>query len=441
MQIQTTRTTETSAVQTTPSVPPPRYLIEVVASAADQFVAFACGALASRAARHRSPARLLASSPSLVEQFGREWVVARGGCREVVMTLSGGVSGDSALDSCHEVHVRMGLSPTLGVVGHVMLEMTAHYFDRSKLVGCIGSGETARRIQQPPGAGGGAAPSRGSRGQGSHMEIGKERLLMTRTRTTGVLIDIVDGRGSVVRNLFPGDGTTDTRWLNTSVYSNSRWLVLLNSGEIILWRLWLPNESEESNGNPLFTEECCAKIKLGYKPYLSAALCEHDPDVLLMADMGDPFLRHVDLKESFNQGAIVLKKDPVPISLPTNNIISVLGGDPICAFTQGCTTQIYHFHNTSTNRAHTIEGVVRVLGGNLIAVCTYGPTPELSVIRTSDDLFTPSIGVPFQRSFDTGGSAIVMSVTDMLPCSSVVTRYAITDAETDTLLALIKYHQ
>ncbi|KAH3722849.1 hypothetical protein Pelo_18446 [Pelomyxa schiedti] len=242
----------------------------------------------------------------------------------------------------------------------------------------------------------------------------------------------------------------DRWWFSTSVYSNSRWIVLLNSAEMILWSLRLCNDSEECERNPLLTEDSCKKIKLGHKPYLEVALCEHDPDVLLMADMPDPFLRHVDLKESFNKGVIVFKKDPVPISLPRNRIKSVLGGDPICVISRGDTTQIYRIHNTSTNMTRTIQGNVRLLGRSLIAVTpdTRHPT-EFKVFHTSD-LDTPCIAVPLQRPVSV---ACVMKAINWLPCGvvvwecptptsdSVVTRYAITDALTDTLLADIKYNQ
>ncbi|KAH3759204.1 hypothetical protein Pelo_8932 [Pelomyxa schiedti] len=92
---------------------PPRVALDVVVSAVDQFITFACGALIART-RALSPARLLIASPSIIEQLGREWVVCC--CREVVFTVSGGIKGGTARDLDHEAHVWMRLSPTLGVV-------------------------------------------------------------------------------------------------------------------------------------------------------------------------------------------------------------------------------------------------------------------------------------------------------------------------------------
>ncbi|KAH3705981.1 hypothetical protein Pelo_19471 [Pelomyxa schiedti] len=99
---------------------PPRVTLDVVISAADQFVAFACGSIVSRT-RAQSPARLLAASPSMVEQCGREWVVR--GCRDVVFTL---IRNERLFEEYLEVHVWMELSPTLGVVACWVRGATSH---------------------------------------------------------------------------------------------------------------------------------------------------------------------------------------------------------------------------------------------------------------------------------------------------------------------------
>ncbi|KAH3731951.1 hypothetical protein Pelo_17219 [Pelomyxa schiedti] len=418
---------------------PPQFRVDVIISAADQFIAFACGSVVART-RQMSPSRTLAASPTLVEQFGREWVVC--GCRDVVFTIRAGGSTEHAArdrNSDHQLQVWMSLSPTLGVVRSVhFVTLDARPV---QLVGCIAgsSRETARRIQQE-------WPS------GSGVVEDTSRLLMT-TGFMGTLVDIVDGRGSGVRNLAPGDGSRDPRWVNTYVFCNSRWVVLLNSAEMTLWRLWLCRGDDEK----LFTEECRAKISLS-SSFLDVSFSEVDPNVLLVAvpkpdgaEEREIFLWHVELNESFKQKSIVLKTEAVLVPFPPKWPIIVLGGSPICVVMRGSNTRIHYIHNTITNETHTIEGSVLPVLGNLLSV---GPTTTCTP--------TTEFSIPFQRrvpvvpphtTTDDYGS-VTMKATTLQRCgifvwefcgsppsTQILAKHAITDAQTDTLLAFITCHK
>ncbi|KAH3722848.1 hypothetical protein Pelo_18445 [Pelomyxa schiedti] len=419
---------------------PPRVALDVVVSAVDQFITFACGSLIART-RAQSPARLLVASPSIIEQFGREWVVCC--CREVVFTVSGGIKGGTARDLDHEAHVWMRLSPTLGVVRSGVFETFGESDGDNRLVGFIGEPEI-----QP----GESSVS----GKDHPIGTGKERMVMMRRVDGGVLVDLVDGRGSEVKNLFPGDGTLDpiVGGYNTRVYCNRRWIVLMNYKEI---RLWNTTHSE-----------ALSQIELDCQCTLGVTFCKKDPDVLLVVHtdfLKGSVLWHIDLKESFQQSSIVLKKEPVPLPLALNQATIVLGGDPICVFSQGDTSQCQHMHNTSTNSTLDIQGSLHVVGTNTLALgrClklfTRTSTSEFQVFNTSD-INTPLIVFPFERqipcSTATADSGSITTVTMLLPCGIVVwectvppksatmtvaARYMITDAETDTLVAFMTYHR
>ncbi|KAH3763981.1 hypothetical protein Pelo_4165 [Pelomyxa schiedti] len=267
----------------------------------------------------------------MVARFGREWVVC--GCREVVFSafLKTGVF----------MHMWMCVSPTLGVVRSVQFATFRGPFN---VDGCIGSRETARRIQPEEGA---AACSGGDGGgRRGCCDVG---LLMRSDEHGMTLLDIMDGKD---------------RWsVRPWVKCNSRWLVVVDSVSLIMWRLWGGNNDADC-GN-LFTEECREETRLDRSP-VACKFHGNDPDVMLLVvgKSNQPnqdcqhrryFLWQVDLKESFNHRAVVFKKPPVRLPRHLKHYSEVFGGDPICVVSVLPGTSI-DIHNTTTNQTCHVKG-------------------------------------------------------------------------------------
>ncbi|KAH3762770.1 hypothetical protein Pelo_5383 [Pelomyxa schiedti] len=329
----------TITTHTSPTGPQPPEVVRQI-SAARQCVAFLCGTLVART-RARSPGRLLAVSPLLVEQFGRDWVVRE--CRDAAFTVD--VGGGVCL------HCIVWVSLTLGVVGSVQFATAGP--ERCQLVGCVGS-------SRGTGMGWGVAPGVGPSGCCC-------RLLMTRThRDSGVnSVDVVDGTRLGGEKLVP--------W----------WIVLMEASEITLWKLWSAHEQDGADCE-LDTEETCIKILLDTHP-LCHTLHENDPDVLLMTvGNSEVLLWHIDLKESFCKRAIVFKSDHIPVPFGK----TVLGGDPICT-AQSVEADKFHIHNSRTHQTTAIKGGFYPLSGHLFSVWNSTEDYNKVLVFCTADLISP----------------------------------------------------
>ncbi|KAH3714406.1 hypothetical protein Pelo_19084 [Pelomyxa schiedti] len=419
--------------------PPPRptnrpITLDAVIQAADQFVAFACGSIVSRT-RVQSPARLLAASPSLVGQFGREWVLR--GCRDVVLTVN--VNYMPEVSKYDQAHVWMCVSPTLGVVRSAQFgtsDTTEH-----QLIGHIGW-DCESSTTATPAAELRAHNNKELLGAGRSDRSGGDRLVAVKGFVPqGVSIDVVDGSGSVVENLREARfSLEDHRYCCTS-----KWLVLIVKVEMTLWKL--------SDG----PQRTSVKINLeGHVHDLVPH--ESDPDLLIMpfSNSTGLFLWHIDLKKSFAQREIVPRRDPTPLPFTYYQYIRVLGCDPnICAVSIEEGRTVYQVYNTTTKCTHALTRCPLPIRGHLF-------TPQMVTTDETDEIFhvfhtsnpsTPFISVPCKReipdtltiisdkvSFVTGGVVVWECMRVQMPEGYLQpwpARYAITDAETDTLLAFL----
>ncbi|KAH3767592.1 hypothetical protein Pelo_550 [Pelomyxa schiedti] len=143
-----------------------------------------------------------------------------------------------------------------------------------------------------------------------------------------------------------------------------------------------------------------------------------------------------------------------PLCLDLNELADVRPGDPICTVSSGFDATLHSIHNTLTKETHNIRGTFYPLGCNLYAVGTIFNT--YNVFHTTN-FSTPLLTVPCVRTFTgkkgncamkgrmhlRGGLIVWERCTPQAQESQTpnVMQYAITDAETDTLLGFVNFHK
>ncbi|KAH3732210.1 hypothetical protein Pelo_16957 [Pelomyxa schiedti] len=176
---------------------------------------------------------------------------------------------------------------------------------------------------------------------------------------------------------------------------------------MILWRLCDDADPDGDSGHcKLFTEECRVTLNLHLAPIPDAALCESDPDVLLIAVPGSGGvlrLHHIDSTRSFHKSAVVHKTEP---SL-CHQHDRVWWGSNLRGFTG--------LHLT---------GVLQPMDCNLAPLLVI----MTLAMQRNRGVFVWECSAPQCQSDGTE------------PTSTVVVRYAITHVETDLLLAFMDYH-
>ncbi|KAH3731730.1 hypothetical protein Pelo_17438 [Pelomyxa schiedti] len=419
----TAPTTNSSRPQVPPESSSPRVTLQVEVPATSQFVAFACGSLVART-RARSPARLLAASPSIVEQFGREWVVC--GCRDVVESLIVGEEIHQMVTHSekvyHQAHLWIRLSPTLGVVRSAQFATTGGFGD---LIGHVGTDGVHRKEDS--------------------FSCGDRLVLVNNTIMRD--FNVVDGNGCVVEQVAPTDSTVAAQW-SDSVHINRRWLVIVRATHMSVWRIG------GAGGSKFFAEDCCVEIGTSH---IRAALNNHHVNVLFVhrqtiSDQNQ--LEMIDLEESFSKGMMVMVAEP--IVLPPGNCVNLLCGDPICAVYEEIRGQ--SVYNTESKKIHTFKpkSYVQCLSPTIIAVNTS------KVVYVYELYNTANLNTPCQRITNLWSSRIIMQMQQVggilvwesegenhqsafgqlhqtIITTLVTRRYVITDAVTATRLAVLNY--
>ncbi|KAH3722629.1 hypothetical protein Pelo_18665 [Pelomyxa schiedti] len=210
------------------------------------------------------------------------------------------------------------------------------------------------------------------------------------------------------------------------------WLVVVGATRMIVWRI-----GGSGGGSESFTAGCCQSIDLG-TGHFRAALSDHHVNVLFVpirtrgADSkAQNHLEMIDLEESFSKGMKVMVGKPV--SLPPGDCMNLLCGDPLCA--------VYY----------EIGGCLKLCLVTVIAITS--TEMEFEVYNTTN-LNKPCLRISPQRFVSQVKMHVWFcnqQVTGILMWSSEVQkhaphwptgwtrRYVITDAETDTLLAVVNY--
>ncbi|KAH3731371.1 hypothetical protein Pelo_17798 [Pelomyxa schiedti] len=440
-------TPATSSPPTAAVFPPcahsaPTITLDVALSAADQFVAFACGSAVARTSQASPATRLLASSPSVLAQLGRDWVVC--GCRDVAGTVSVEITrpGDQ-WRSYAKAHLWLCLSPTLGVVRSAQFVVTYDDQEFGQLIGHIGRVSPPQPPPQPPSS----SSSSSSSSSASAGEVGASEATMTQSTSrtegeserlvvvkkgpgvVGVAMEIVSGSG---RRVSAHMGYT-TDWSPDVVnhqLCNRRWIVLTEGTGVALWRLGGPDD--------VLLGGRAAKISVTQHP-IDAAFYEDDPDVLLVTasnptDGGlTSFLWHIDLKESFNQRELVLKSEPLPLPMDLRwwHHIGILGCDPIRIVSVGKHGAGFNIFDTTTKHTNTFHGLPWQISCTLFGAA---PSDDVFQVFHARNLSTPCCTVHCERVIPHAQDGSRMKFL-----GSPQVQYVITDAETDTLLAFLSY--
>ncbi|KAH3731301.1 hypothetical protein Pelo_17868 [Pelomyxa schiedti] len=170
-------------------------------------------------------------------------------------------------------------------------------------------------------------------------------------------------------------------------------------------------------------------------------------------------LWHIDLKESFSQREIVLKRPYTPIPFDPSQYIKVFGcGANLSVVSFEEASSLSHVYNITTKCTQALTRYPHSVSGNLFTKERVTKDDDFQVFHTSN-LSTPFISVPCRRGIPgatdgsrmhlvdrqqatciTGGVAVWECMRVQMPEGWLLSwpgRYAITDAETDTLLAFL----
>ncbi|KAH3742749.1 hypothetical protein Pelo_15846 [Pelomyxa schiedti] len=435
--------------------PPTGATIEIVVSARDQFIAFACGCLVARTRPPASAARLLGEwPPSLVAEFGRAWVTRP--CREVVSSVVVDTSvppyDPGRVAYYRQCHVWMCLSPTLGVVRS--MRVSTYGPGMQFLIGHIGGckvpkeATTATTEVKTKIKGAATTEETHVRSTGSQKhqsccgDSGGDRIVVLGRKpmmNMDMWVDVVDQSGFVVENLHPGNGGATGDEPGGGIYDaqcNWRWLVLIGTEKSVLWRI------DEARG----ALEGGVTIALGSSPPLSVRLSDSQVNVLFVqvfdgSDKSKNYLERIDLEQSFNKRMAVALGERVP--LPANHILK-LGGHHPCTVSWGA-AETHTMFNTKTRESRSFQGGLFPLGDNAFAIQS-AANHERSVPGTMGDGGSISAVrlATWQVSTHIAGGIIVWECegggqTVDKPKRGAMTkkRFMITDAVTDTLLAFL----
>ncbi|KAH3731499.1 hypothetical protein Pelo_17671 [Pelomyxa schiedti] len=296
----------------------------------------------------------------------------------------------------------MCLSPTMGVVRSAQFA-TCRASDSCMLIGHIGRVVVSSSSSPSPSTMG-EATSEGmvKRPSASDGDDGERLVVAKGFISTGLAIGVVDGSGRVVQKV------SEPRVSNEVDHQvcNTRWIVLTVGMEVTMWKL-----GSGGDGTPLLPIGESSTTFSVKKEVLGVALYENDPDVLLMVVLrpsdGSCFLLHIDLKESFIQREIVLKKEvPLPKDISMFRLTE--------GIEQGDDLQVF-------------------CSGDLSKPFLSVPCPR-EIPGVADGSQMHFIGTHPSRI---AGGVIVWGSRQRQKPESY--RYAITDAATDTLLAFLHF--
>ncbi|KAH3723012.1 hypothetical protein Pelo_18282 [Pelomyxa schiedti] len=322
-----------------------------------QFVALACATIVGRCGV-ASPVRVLAGTPSVVEELGRSWIA--GPSKIVGCTLLFPPSPCCAHPTVQRVHLFIGVSVTLGVVWCNCWDNSTMLRSGDRDGGDGSDSEGGSEIGWSGGFDGAVI-------QGNVGNLGNDRFVTTSHLAGGgsstARVHVIERSGRLLASL-EGDVRMGAP-SGTSFVCNKKWVVKLEMGDdeahqnkMLLWNVLtvIPSNWVDwgTNHQPPLPVACnCVQVKWGVGCAKFPRFSDPCSDELVLAGIseeGTVCVSFVDLQKSVANRVLVVTNR---FSVPHPNPVDMVWDEPDAIVTLHQTATGYDVYNTKSGNLHS----------------------------------------------------------------------------------------